>query len=551
MAAAAHAGPYAARPTPAPSVFTVSPPPRSGAPMAWSRVPPARRTLAAAGARPARLLVGVAAPRDLARLARRVRVVAMLPRLRAAEVAASPAVHALARLPWVRYVEPKRTLRRTAAPDDPLLTSIDPVTQLPYEWAFAHVGADQAQALTPGSPSILVGVVDSGVGAVPDLQGQVAQTWYFERETANASDTIGHGTFVSSIIAARANDGFGLAGFCGACRLAVFKVVDLSDASIAAAITQLVDAHVRIVNLSLGGSAPDPILHDAIAYAISAGVLVVAASGNESAGSVSYPAAYLQPPDGELGYGLAVGASDANDERAPFSNWGEALSLLAPGAFGAGCATGILGALPPVASLFEDPTACASVFTDPSGTRYAYASGTSFAAPEVAGVAALVWAANPALKNYEVANLLEQTARRSGGWTADRGWGVLDAGAAVAASLAAPPVAAVPAAAPQPAPTRRLSPITLSGARRVGALVVATATAQADDGSAVAVSRVRCTVTIGPAASRAASRFHGNVAQCAWVVPRSARAARGAVAMQVELSDGGVATRSRAFRIGS
>src|SRR5204863_6529299 len=71
------------------------------------------------------------------------------------------------------------------------------------------------------------------------------------------------------------------------------------------------------------------------------------------------------------------------------------------------------------------------------GSRYAYASGTSFAAPAVAGIAALVWAAAPGLTNVQVASVLEQTATRpaAGGWTPTLGWGVVDAQAAVESVL--------------------------------------------------------------------------------------------------------------------
>jgi subtilisin family serine protease len=74
---------------------------------------------------------------------------------------------------------------------------------------------------------------------------------------------------------------------------------------------------------------------------------------------------------------------------------------------------------------------CYSTWVGNGGAYYAYVSGTSFASPEVAGIAALIWAARPQLKNYQVADIIKQSAQRSDGWTATTGCGVLDAGAAL------------------------------------------------------------------------------------------------------------------------
>jgi subtilisin family serine protease len=150
-------------------------------------------------------------------------------------------------------------------------------------------------------------------------------------------------------------------------------------------------------------------------------VLVVAAAGNEyqDGNQVEYPAALLQPVGsrGRGGIGLAVGATTMDGTRAEFSNTGSYLSLAAPG---------------------ENVFAAESTDSDwpraePSWSSpgyYGWASGTSFSAPEVAGAAALVWAANPSLTATQVAEVLKRSA--SGGtWTPQLGWGRLDAGAAV------------------------------------------------------------------------------------------------------------------------
>ncbi len=187
--------------------------------------------------------------------------------------------------------------------------------------------------------------------------------------------------------------------------------------------------------MSLGGSEPDgPVLVDAIHKAAADGVLVIASAGNDRA-FVGYPAADLQPRGGTRSYGLAVGASDLDGNLALFSNSGRHLSLLAPGSYSGPC-SGVLVAITPVSEL--DQT-CYPMWAGNGGARYAYLSGTSFSAPEVAGVAALIWAARPGLKNYQVADIIKASAtRRAAGWTATAGCGVLDAGAALALATSRP-----------------------------------------------------------------------------------------------------------------
>src|SRR5262249_48150227 len=184
-----------------------------------------------------------------------------------------------------------------------------------YEWAFHLVGADAALTLSKGDPSILVGIVDSGVSNVPDLHGKVAETFWDTRTNVSADDVVGHGTFVSSVIGAANDDGIGLAGFCAACRLAVYKAIPLPDVQIATGIQRLTDAHVRIINLSLVEPTASQDIVDAINYALAAGVLVIGASGNEGQGTVDFPASVVQPANGAASGGIAVVAAHAAGNR--------------------------------------------------------------------------------------------------------------------------------------------------------------------------------------------------------------------------------------------
>jgi subtilisin family serine protease len=336
----------------------------------------------------------------------------------------------------IRYVAPVGPSRRLLdVPNDPLVRTVDPNTNLPYEWQFSTSGVDRALNLPRGSSTIVVGTIDSGAAQIPDLAGKIDGRWFYTAGAASAAppegefDPTGHGTAVASLIAANVDDGFGMAGFGGAAHVIAFRDDALTDVSIAIALSKLVSLGCRIINMSIGGSSPDsPILVDALHQAARDGVLLVASAGND-AGFVSFPAADLQPGNGERSFGLAIGASNLNGDLANFSNSGKHLSLVAPGEYSGKC-SGVLVAIPPATGFDQS---CYPTWTGQGGARYAYIAGTSFSAPEVSGVAALVWAARPELKNYEVADIIKQSARRNAktGWTPTAGCGVLDAAAAV------------------------------------------------------------------------------------------------------------------------
>jgi subtilisin family serine protease len=490
---------------------SVSPPTPAGTPMRWShaRTPPARARSFARG----RAVVGLAAGVEPQVFG--LRVVRRLPRLRLAVLAGPPqhlAALAARRDPRLRYVEPLRRVAPAHVRNDPLSWQLDPRTGAPYEWAFHAVGADAALSLSRGDPSILVGIVDSGVATVPDVRGKVAETFWDPRTNASGEDVIGHGTFVASVIGAANDDGVGLAGYCGACRLAVYKAIPLSDLQIAAGIERLTDAHVRVINLSLVQPTVSQDVVDAINYALAAGVLVVAASGNEGQGTVAFPASVLQPPNGTAAGGIAVGASDAAGNRSGFSNWGSQLSLVAPGSFDTRCSVGILGAIPPIATDFDNRQACDALYVDGQGNRYAYASGTSFAAPAVAGIAALVWATAPGLTNVQVASVLEQTATRPAGtgWLPTVGWGIVNAQAAVESALGRKAV-----------DTLSLAKLRVAGVRSSGMPLTATVRATWSDSMPVVTGATpSCRLAVGGKGLRSKALLSAGVVSCAFTLPR-------------------------------
>jgi subtilisin family serine protease len=349
------------------------------------------------------------------------RVLRTLPALRSAVVETS------------RLVGERPVLRRAQIVDEPALAK----TYLPgvaweWQWSAARMG-DVPDWVLRAAAGVKIAVIDSGADlGAPDVRDKVPQTWSVLSRSHRVRDRLGHGTFVSSLAAGSVSNGVGISGFGGDAKLLVVQAIDadgyITDVDEAAAIVYAVKHGAKIVNLSIGGAETSRVEQRAIRWAARRGVLVVAAAGNghEEGNLPEYPAALLQPLGsyGRGGIGLAVGATSMDGSRAEFSNTGSYLSLAAPGynVFAAESADADW----PRANL---PWA--------SPGYYGWASGTSFAAPEVAGAGALVWAANPRLTATQVATVLKQSASGTR-WSQELGWGRLDAAAAVQLALQTP-----------------------------------------------------------------------------------------------------------------
>jgi subtilisin family serine protease len=358
-------------------------------------------------------------------------VVRRLPALRVVEVRPRGDlvrfVDAVQGVRGIVYVEPS-VARRSY--DEPAL-AVAAVTGAP-QWQFAATRSDQVPAsILRAAQAVTIAVVDTGADlTAPDLAAKEPIAYNVRTRSANVTDRNGHGTFVSSLAAGSVSNGEGIAGSGGDARLMVVQAGradgSFSDVEEAAAIVWAVDHGARVINLSLGGSETSAVERRAVEYAVSKGALLVAAVGNGylEGNQVEYPAALLQPTGskGAGGHGLAVAASTRLGGRASFSNTGSHLSLAAPGesVFGAVSSASEAGRFPRIAL----PGSLAG--------SYGYGTGTSYAAPQVAGAAALVWAADPTLGAADVATILEQTASGAGRWNAQLGYGVLDVAAAVA-----------------------------------------------------------------------------------------------------------------------
>ena len=361
----------------------------------------------------------------------RATVVRRLPALRAVEL--RPAgdlgrfAAAVSSLPGITRVEP-RAPRTSSA--EPALASGS--AGVPLQWQYAATHTDLVpQAVLRAAATQTIAVIDTGADlGAPDLAAKQATAYSVRRRNGDVRDLNGHGTFVASLAAGASSNGEGIAGEAGDARLLVVQAGSadgsFSDVEEAAAIVGAVDHGARILNLSLGGPDTSAIERRAVDYAIEKGALLVAAVGNgfDDGSPVEYPAALLQPPGsrGAGGAGLSVAASTRAGTRARFSSVGTHLSLAAPG-------ESVFGAVSSLSSASRYPRVA---LPGSAAGLYGYGSGTSFAAPQVAGAAALVWAANPALRADEVASIIEQTASGAGSWNEELGFGVLNVAAAVA-----------------------------------------------------------------------------------------------------------------------
>lgn len=243
--------------------------------------------------------------------------------------------------------------------------------------------------------------------------------WNFDLGTNDSRGTFYHGTFVAGIVGAKTNNNCGIAGvaggnynpgvsiipYCVGLQAPNTSIID--DAIIAA-----VDNGARVIQFSLSCSETNAI-KAALQYAYNNEVAVVCASGNENS-TVAFPASYYTV--------LAVGAMNKNNQRAPFSNYGSRLSVIAPGD-----------------SIYGLNLTTASQL-------YKYSSGTSFAAPQVSGIIALMLSTNPYLSLQEIIDIIESTAQKispsiysytqtsthpNGTWNDSVGYGLVDAYAAV------------------------------------------------------------------------------------------------------------------------
>lgn len=248
----------------------------------------------------------------------------------------------------------------------------------------------------------LIAVIDSGINAHPDLAGRLVAGWNFVNNSPDTTDLCDHGTHVAGIIGAIGDNGIGIPGMTWNATLMPVRVLQKcsgTEVTAANGVIYAADRGARIASMSLQYFTGTSYFRDAILYAHQSGTLLVAASGNNNAPALSYPAAWPEV--------ISAGAVNAAEERAGFSNYGPDLDLSAPGV---------------------------DVFSLDHAGGYRYGTGTSMAAPYASGAAALMWAKHPGLAAAEVREGLLASARDIGtpGPDPEFGRGMVDASAALA-----------------------------------------------------------------------------------------------------------------------
>ena len=301
----------------------------------------------------------------------------------------------------------------------------------------ADVDAPEAWAITTGaSTNIKVAIIDSGIDYNhPDLAANYAGGADFTSADNDPMDDHGHGTHVAGTIAAAMNNltgspaaEEGVAGVAPNALILAYKACfadgTCSDFAIEQGIARAIVDGAKVINMSLGAPESSQSLFDAVQDAWNAGIVVVAAAGNDGTTNLFYPAA--------LANVISVGAFDEDHRRAPFSNYGNWVDISAPGNV-------IFSTYPMVG--------CTGEVAPPGEVGcYTWNSGTSMASPHVAGAAALVWSRSDVTTNSQVVDILLNSADPQGvdavrldSWTIHGGLNLHNA--VSLGSLNVPPVA--------------------------------------------------------------------------------------------------------------
>jgi thermitase len=344
------------------------------------------------------------------------------------------------------------SLEQVSSPNDPMLSS---------QWQLSKVQASTAWASVTGS-GVTVAIVDTGVdGTHPDLAGHMVAGWNIYDNNSDTRDVYGHGTKVAGTTAAVGNNGAGGASVAWNAWIMPMRVSSTtgsaSSSAIASGITWAADHGARVANVSYMVSTVSTVI-SAANYMRSKNGVVTVSAGNYS----------TLVTDGDVPSILTVSGTDSNDVLYSWSNYGNLIDVAAPG--------------------------CVSA-TTLNGGSYGSVCGTSFSAPMVAGVAALVLSKNPALTGDDVIRIIKQAADDIGtvGWDTLYGSGRVNAGRAVSLATSAP--------VDTQAPTISISwPAS-------GATVSATVTIQVSTGDNVGVTQVIYTLNGGSLGSSSTAPF--------------------------------------------
>lgn len=320
--------------------------------------------------------------------------------------------------PNVEYAQPNYRYKSEVIPNDPSYGSL---------WGMPKIDAPTAWDTTTGSSSVVVAVVDTGVdynhedlsanmwvnpdeiaanGLDDDGNGKIddVKGWDFVSNDNDPMDDHNHGTHVSGTIAGVGNNGTGVVGVTWSSKIMPLKFLGADGYGYTSdgisAINYAVSEGADVINNSWGGSSSgDPAVEEAINSAHDANIVVVSAAGNANQDAIGHSPAYINST-------ITVASSTSADAKSSFSNYGGKIDVAAPGS--------------------------AIYSTTPSNT-YSTFNGTSMATPHVAGLAALLLAADPTLNNEQIRQIIRKRSDDLGdaGFDTSFGYGRIDANQAI------------------------------------------------------------------------------------------------------------------------
>ena len=331
---------------------------------------------------------------------------------------------------FIEYVEPNFIGSLSVQPNDKDYSKVSTYAKF--------ISAESGWTLITRS-SVKIAIVDSGFYNHTDLPNPIKSYNVLTKDT-NTTDNVGHGTNVAGTVGALGNNKTGTTGVVWDANIIPVKISDTSSvttANVAAGVTWAIDQGAKIINLSLSFPSDSVTLKNAIDYAYNNGAVIVAATGNNATNTVNFPARYSNV--------LGIGGTTTGTTRYINSNYGTGLDVIASYTW----------------------------YTTATGGTYIASSGTSFAAPQVSGLAALIWELAPNLTNTQVMQLIrDNTNRADGKWDSQTGYGTIDMGRTLAAAQALgggkQETTTTPATPPPPAVAPTL---TLNGKTQVELLV--------------------------------------------------------------------------------
>ncbi|WP_339177235.1 S8 family peptidase [Paenibacillus sp. FSL R5-0701] len=251
----------------------------------------------------------------------------------------------------IEHAEPNYLVEASFTPNDPFF---------PYQYNLSKINAPAAWDITQSNSSVKIAIIDTGVQLNhPELASKLLPGYDYVDYDNIPEDGNGHGTHVAGIAASVTNNGVGIAGAAPLASIVPLRVLDNNGqgtiGNVGNGLVFAANNGVQVVNLSLGGPMGNAFLQAAVQYAWDRGAVIIAAAGNDNTSFPIVPASYPNV--------IAVASTNPSDLKSNFSNYGSWVDMAAPGD---------------------------TILSTYLGGSYAYLSGTSMAAPHVAGVAALL-----------------------------------------------------------------------------------------------------------------------------------------------------------------